>query len=206
LSLLVDALLSYPSPGGDLQAIGDRMLDQVNTLGSIADGLIEISRLESGRALFRLERHRLAELVSHATSSLAPQMEDSRVRVNSLIEPGVVVLADEPQILRALTNLIDNARRFSPPGGVITVGNCDAAEVDRVEVFVSDEGPGIPPADIERIFERFYRGDSARAGEGKGLGLAVTRHIITGHGGAIWVDQSLTDHGTTIRFTLPTST
>jgi two-component system phosphate regulon sensor histidine kinase PhoR len=128
------------------------------------------------------------------------------VTVECIVPPDLVVLADERQLVRVLTNLLDNARRFSPRGGRITVGSRASDEPDRVEAFVADEGPGIPPRDVDRVFERFYRGDASRGGEGQGLGLAVTRHIVEGHGGRIWVDTSPPtggQTGTTMRFTLP---
>jgi signal transduction histidine kinase len=113
-----------------------------------------------------------------------------------------VVLADQAQMLRVLTNLLDNAVRFSPRGGTVVLRASPGEEPDRVELAVSDEGPGIGIADTDRIFERFYRGDPARSGSGKGLGLAIARHIVEGHGGRIWVDRTVR-RGATIRLTLP---
>ena len=103
-------------------------------------------------------------------------------------------------LARVLTNLLHNALKFTPPDGRIDI---DARkEGENVVVSVADTGPGIPREELARIFERFYKVDRARGQSGTGLGLAVARHIIEGHGGRIWA-ESEPGHGATFRFTLP---
>lgn len=112
------------------------------------------------------------------------------------------ISADEDRLIQVLTNLLDNAMKFTPPGGVVTV---QAGEVDGVvEVTVSDTGTGIAPAELPHLFQQFYRGETSRPPEkqGMGLGLAICREIITAHQGQIWV-ESQPGEGARFIFTLP---
>jgi two-component system phosphate regulon sensor histidine kinase PhoR len=208
IGLLVDALadgaVDQPALARSLVA---RIGEQVAALNSLLEGMLDLDRIESGQALFRLRPHRLTELVESALSALRPQVEQQAVTVTVAIPGATTVLADAPYVVRVITNLTDNAVRFSPPGGVVTLtasgGSGD--EADLVVVSVADDGPGIPPADLERIFERFYRSDRARTGSGSGLGLAIARHIVEGHGGTIRAENR-PERGTVFRFTLPAAT
>ena len=111
------------------------------------------------------------------------------------------VLADPKWIGQVLLNLLHNAIKFTPPGGAITVG---AARRDgRVALSVRDTGSGIDPADLPRIFERFYKADKARSGGGTGLGLAIAKHLVNAHGGALAAENNADGPGATFTFTLP---
>jgi signal transduction histidine kinase len=112
------------------------------------------------------------------------------------------VLADEERLQAVFSNLISNAIKYSPDGGTIRVGG--RAHRDNVELFVSDEGRGIPQDKQSRLFEPFYRVDSSlgRRTQGVGLGLFLVKAIVEGHGGRIWV-ESTPGRGSTFRFTLP---
>lgn len=114
----------------------------------------------------------------------------SDLRIVVAVDEAVVVSGDPERIHDVLTNLIANAVRHSPPGGEITIKG--TAMADRVRVEVSDLGPGIPPGDADRIFDRFYRVDAARGAQadGAGLGLAIARSIIELHGGSIWAQPA----------------
>jgi signal transduction histidine kinase len=115
---------------------------------------------------------------------------------------GTPVLADRERVLEVLTNLMDNAVKFSSPGDTVTAGTEPAG--DFVRFWVRDQGPGIMPNERLRVFERFYTSDSARAAgqsTGTGLGLSIARQIVTRHGGEIWVADE--PRGTTICFTIP---
>jgi two-component system phosphate regulon sensor histidine kinase PhoR len=178
-----------------------RLLDHVGGLRELAESLIDLNRLESGRAILQLQPERLGPLVQHAAGGLRPQLEKKHIHLVSDVPDALFVLADAPQLRRVIGNLLDNACRFSADGGEIRVTARRAPDVDMVEVSVSDDGPGIAPGDVERVFERFYRGDPSRAGAGKGLGLAIARHVVEGHGGRMWVEAVA--HGATIRFRVP---
>jgi two-component system phosphate regulon sensor histidine kinase PhoR len=97
--------------------------------------------------------------------------------------------------------LLDNAVKFTPPGGCIQVGARQLGEL--VEVWVSDTGVGIEPDELLRIFERFYKIDASRAGRGTGLGLAICKHLVQAHGGRVWAESLGPGRGATFRFTVP---
>ena len=115
------------------------------------------------------------------------------------------VSADRDRLAQILINLVDNAIKYTPAGGRVTV-SARRIEDGRVEVAVADTGVGIPPTDLPRITERFYRVDKARSRElgGTGLGLAIVKHLVLAHGGALAIESPL-GHGTVVRVTLPAS-
>jgi two-component system, OmpR family, phosphate regulon sensor histidine kinase PhoR len=116
-----------------------------------------------------------------------------------------IVWADADRLQQVFFNLADNAIKYGKSGGCVTVGAHDTG--DKVEVFVADDGPGIPPDSLGRVFERFYRVDRARSREsgGTGLGLAIVKHIVQAHGGEAWVKSEM-QKGATFHFTLPKKT
>ncbi len=135
------------------------------------------------------------------TRRLAPQAAQKRQTVTVDAPPGLAVLADAEQINRALGNLLHNAIKFTPPNGRIWVRAARSGE--EIVIEVADTGPGIPPEDLPRVFERFFRGDRARAGGGTGLGLAIAKHVVEAHGGKIWVEsEGRAGRGAVFRFTL----
>ena len=112
------------------------------------------------------------------------------------------VLADPDRVGQVFVNLIHNAIKFTPPGGVIHVKAI--YERNKVIFSVSDSGVGIEPEALLRIFERFYKTDRARTSGGTGLGLSITKHLIEGHGGKVWVESEIGE-GSTFFFTIPTT-
>lgn len=134
-------------------------------------------------------------------SALRPQLERSGLRLELVAQQDLSVLADADQLRRVLVNLLDNAIQASPSGGRIRVM---AARIDaeQVEIHVTDEGSGIPPRDLARVFERSFRGDRARGHSGSGLGLAIVKHIVEGHGGSVSAFNNPV-RGATVTFTLP---
>jgi signal transduction histidine kinase len=110
--------------------------------------------------------------------------------------------ADYERIRQVLTNLVSNAVKYSPDGGVIRIGGWP--EADRAIVYVADQGIGIPPEEQEQIFQRFYRVDNRlrREAQGSGLGLYLARAIVEAHGGRIWVESQV-NRGSRFMFTLP---
>jgi two-component system phosphate regulon sensor histidine kinase PhoR len=117
--------------------------------------------------------------------------------------PDLAVRGDPGRLEQVLGNLVDNAIKYGRAGGTVTVG-ARPTEADEVEVSVQDDGPGIPPDALERIFERFYRVDKARSRDqgGTGLGLAIVKHLVQSHGGRVWASSRL-NQGATFYFTLP---
>lgn len=178
-----------------------QLASEIERLGSIVDRLLRLSRIESRAEEFRMASVSVAPLLDEAVTRLAPVAERRQVRLEHEVSAGVsAVHADRERILEVLSNLLDNAVRYSPTGGVVRLAASPYAELVRFDV--RDQGPGILPHDRLRIFERFYTGDRARAdGPGTGLGLAIARHIVGRHGGEIWVAED--SPGARLSFTLP---
>ena len=177
---------------------------EVDGLAQLVSELLELSRVESGRAQLTPEPVSPTKLARSATERLQPQAERAGL---SLIRAGddalPPVLADATRVEHVLLALIHNAIKFTPPGGSVRVG----VEADGAfaRFTVADTGAGIPPEDLDRIFERFYKVDRARAAAGTGLGLAIAKHVIQALGGRIWAESEI-GRGTTVSFTLPTAT
>jgi signal transduction histidine kinase len=136
---------------------------------------------------------------------IRPRADAGRVGLIADVQPGdLTVNADHDRLAQILINLVDNAVKYTPENGWVTVA---ARPLDRgrAEVRVRDTGVGIPRADLPRITERFYRVDKARSRElgGTGLGLAIVKHLVLAHGGELRID-SQEGEGTTVRFTVPT--
>ncbi len=164
------------------------MLSQVERLGRLVQQLLDLSRLESGT--LALDR-RPFEIVPMLDLALREsRLHATAVTLETEIEPGPFSLeADAERLHQVVANLVENAVRHSPPNGRVVVKAI--ATADGAQLEVSDDGPGIPEADATRVFERFYRADSARSSRdgGAGLGLAIARWIVELHGGEIRVEK-----------------
>ncbi len=177
------------------------MKEEADKLARIVDNLLDLSRLQHGR--LRLDKHPL-DLGQMVTDTIAAmQLGLTRHRlVNRLASTPLVALADAKRIEQVQRNLLENAIKYSPAGGEITIGGRQVE--DEVLIEISDQGIGIPPQELERIFESFYRveNESTQRVGGVGLGLAICREIIAAHGGRIWA-ESTPGVGSTFYFTLP---
>jgi signal transduction histidine kinase len=187
-----------PDPG-TLQV----MLAQTERLSRLIEQLLELSRLESGELPLRREETPLAALVSQVLSEIDVARSDRGVDVRSdLPEDLPAIDADPERVHQVLFNLLDNAVRFTPPGGEVTVSAHQ--HNGSVEVSVVDTGVGISPEHLPRLFERFYRADPARSREdgGTGIGLAIARSVVEAHGGKIRA-SSTPGEGSTFTFDMP---
>ena len=175
----------------------ERLLDLINNL-------LDLARLESGAAVSERRTTRPEDLVRHATADARDLLSVSGLKIVTQIDaplPPVAVSAD--QISHVFSNLISNAAKHSPPGEEITVA-ARAEEGGRVVRFsVVDNGPGVPPAERERIFEKFYR-LAGEPREGAGLGLAICREIVRAHDGRIDVVTGPGGRGSEFFFILRT--
>jgi two-component system phosphate regulon sensor histidine kinase PhoR len=179
----------------------NRIEVEVDALTQMVQELLELSRIESGRVPLRLVPTPVADVVLPPVERLRPQAERAGLTVLVGLPAGLPpVLADAERTQQVVTNLVHNAIKFTPPGGMVTI----SAEPARGELVISvrDTGVGIPADDLPRIFERFYKADRARSGGGTGLGLAIARHIVQAHGGRIWA-ESTEGQGSTFYFSLP---
>jgi signal transduction histidine kinase len=187
-----------PEPG-TLQV----MLAQSERLGRLVDQLLQLSRLESGDLPLRREEVALRPLVARVISEIEVTRGRRDVELaQEVAEDLPLVFADAERVHQVLFNLLDNAVRLSPSGGRVSVSATRHGRT--VEVAVRDTGPGIPPEHLPRLFERFYRVDTARSRDegGTGIGLAIARSVVEAHGGRIWADSE-PGRGSTFTFEIP---
>lgn len=173
--------------------------EEADRLNQLVANLLDLSRIEAGALRPDLDWYDLSEAVYEAVDRAELLLHDHRLTV-TIPEELPALRFDLIEIIQVLVNLLDNAAKYSPPDTAITLS------VRRipgaVEVMVRDEGPGIPPGEEERIFDKFYRVEATNRKIGSGVGLAICRGIIEAHGGRIWAERNR-DRGSTIRFTLP---
>jgi signal transduction histidine kinase len=170
------------------------MTSQVERLGRLVDQLLDLSRLEAGvvpleRRSFALEP--MLERVAEETRITAERGFGRDVRLSVSVDPaGLQLDGDAERVHQVVANLMENAVRHSPEGGEVSLAV--RAENGRVRIEVTDQGPGIPEGEAQRVFERFYRADAARSSTdgGTGLGLAIARWIVDLHGGEIHVERN----------------
>jgi len=178
-----------------------RIDSEVDRLTQLVAELTELSRIEAGKAELKLEPVNINELVEEVTARLSPQAERKKLTVAKELAADLPpVSADRARVRQVILNLMHNAIKFTEPGGKITVTT--RGEGDSVTVDIADTGRGIASDDLPHVFERFYKGDKSRTGEGTGMGLAIAKHIIEAHGGDIRV-ESEEGRGSTFSFSLP---
>ncbi|MBY6277643.1 two-component system histidine kinase PnpS [Symbiobacterium thermophilum] len=182
------------------------MLRESRHLGALIDELLDLSRVESGK--FRMQRRPTvpAELIAATAARFAQKAERAGVQLVTEAPDGLPLINGDPdRLVQVLSNLVENAIKYTPAGGRITLSA--RRDGDGVRIAVADTGAGIPQADLGRIFERFYRVDKARsrATGGTGLGLAIAKHIVEAHGGTIGVESEV-GKGSTFTVILPALT
>jgi two-component system phosphate regulon sensor histidine kinase PhoR len=174
---------------------------EVARLTQLVAELTELSRIETGKAELKKEPVNLNQLVEEVIAQLSPQAERQKLSISQDFAADLPsVPADKDRVRQVIANLVHNAIKFTRPGGriMITTRTLEGSVV----VDIADTGIGIPKEDLARVFERFYKGDKARAGEGTGMGLAIAKHVVEAHGGSIWV-ESEEGKGSTFSFSLP---
>ncbi len=170
------------------EAMGS-MLEEVDRLTRLVDTLLRLSRADAGTVPLRVERLNLGDLAAEASASLSVLAEERHQRVDTAIAPDVFVNADRLILREALTNVIDNAIKYGPPGSTVRISV--RSDGDKGVVSVADEGPGIAPQHRDLVFDRFYRVDEGRSRDqgGTGLGLAIAKWAMAANGGAITVES-----------------
>jgi two-component system phosphate regulon sensor histidine kinase PhoR len=182
---LRDGAINDPEKSLQFLSIISQHADRMN---KIVTDLLQLSRIESKDFILKIEPFLVKELLDEVFSTLKSSSEEkSQILEISLPSPDLKIYADRHWITQALTNLVDNAIKYTPEKGKIKIEAKDKGE--SVEISVIDNGIGIPQKDLPRIFERFYRVDKGRSREsgGTGLGLSIVRHIIEAHGGKVEV-------------------
>lgn len=178
-----------------------RIQQEVGILNKMASELLELARLEAGQEPLTVRVFSPAELIGRVGERMRFHAERAGLRFRLECPDDLPSLrADDAKLERVLVNLLHNAIKFTPAGGEVTLG-AEFAE-DGVRFVVRDTGIGIPADDLPRIFERFYRADRSRHGEGAGLGLSIARHLVEAHGSKLEV-ESVEGHGSTFSFVIP---
>ncbi|MDR5708658.1 MAG: ATP-binding protein [Armatimonadota bacterium] len=175
---------------------------EANRLMKLVDDLLDLSRLETKGVTFELRPVDLDGICRGVVERTLPRAEEAGIRLTYTGEGPLTVLADPDRVEQVLTNLVDNALKFTPEGGEIHVQA--RQEGTEAVVSVQDTGRGIPPDDLPHIFERFYRADRSRTRRegGSGLGLAIAKHLVEMQGGRIWA-SSRPGEGSAFCFSLP---
>jgi two-component system sensor histidine kinase SenX3 len=202
VSLLAEALASAAGEPDEVKRFAKRLTQESERLAGITTEIIELSRLQAGDPLTSAERVSVDTVIAQAVERNRVAAESHRI---SLVPSGKIrseVFGDQQLLVTAVHNLIANAIQYSPDGSRIGVGVSTGNGV--VEISVTDQGVGIPEGERDRVFERFFRVDTARSRNtgGSGLGLAIVKHVVQNHGGdvRVWSQQG---RGSTFTIRLP---
>jgi len=201
---LLSETMAAETDSAVLHQLAERMLGEADRLARIIDDLLDLSLIEAQEAPTR-DTVPLPGLLHEAAERVHAAAETVGIPLRVADVPDdLIVTCDRGQVVSAITNLLDNALKYSEPGEPVELDARD--EGDFVTISVRDHGIGIPSRDLERIFERFYRVDRARSRTtgGIGLGLSIVRHVAQAHGGEVTV-ESREGEGSTFRFRLPRS-
>ena len=197
LKLLAETLLGTagkdPKVGHDLLL---KLVDEVDQLDQMSEELLELSAIESGKQPMRLMPVAMRKIVEGPLERLRDQADRRSVSIQMNVDDELQILADPEQATRVVLNVLHNAIKFSPEGGKVIIEAELAEEAGQALLSIADSGPGIPPEELERVFERFYRSHWVWGTPGTGLGLAIARHIMQAHGGRIWAEnRSMPERG-----------
>jgi heavy metal sensor kinase len=198
----LEGLAQAPGLGGETREAVGSVLEEVDRLAEIVEGLLALSRLDSGEAPGEWTRFDLAELAADTADQMSLLALDKAVTLTSTSDGGVTVEGDRARLKQVVVNLLDNAIKYTPAQGRVELAV--QAEGNEALLEVKDSGIGIPPEALAHVFQRFYRVDGARSREqgGAGLGLSIVQSICSAHGAAVEV-MSEPGAGTTFRVRLP---
>ncbi len=187
----------------ELEQAANVIYDEASRMHRLVLDLLTLSRLEEGTANMHYAPVNLSMIMDQIDEKMLPQIQAANLIIHKQIEPNKMVMGDGDRLAQVFTNLLDNAIKFTPPGGQITLRIF--TEQTAVITSISDTGSGIPNHEEARIFERFYQVDKSRRGgsrRGIGLGLAIARQIVISHNGEIWA-TSEPGNGSTFFVRLP---
>ena len=177
--------------------------DEAERLGSLVQELLDLAKLDTGQAALDRKPVDLAAILAAIQERLSLKANQRGVALENYAKTVPTLIGDGDRLAQVFTNLIDNALKHTPAGGAVKLAT--ELEPGWITVHVDDSGPGIPPNELSRIFERFYQLDKARSGSGPrgvGLGLAISKEIVQAHGGTIRA-QSTVGHGSRFSVRLP---
>ncbi|MDP3716312.1 MAG: HAMP domain-containing sensor histidine kinase [Acidobacteriota bacterium] len=200
LRVTAESALATADPARHREALSD-CLEESERVLSMLTTLMDISEAETGTMKLNRQPVDVAKLVGEVTAVYEDTAEDAGVTLHARVSEHLIVTADRDRLRQALANLVDNAIKYTPPGGRVEL---EAGRPDGggVTISVRDTGAGIPEHEIPRIWDRLYRGDQSRTTRGLGLGLSLVRASVEAQGGRVAV-ESAPGHGSTFTITLP---
>jgi heavy metal sensor kinase len=197
-----EVALAKPLTTEEYQQLLGSILEECERLARLTDQLLSLAREDAGAVLQAKVKVDVGGLIQSVVDNMRPLAETRKLRLEGCVEESLTLLGDAPRLRQVFYNLVDNALKFTPEGGAVTV-TADRRD-GTVVITVCDTGAGIAPEDLPRVFDRFYRADKARSREqgGTGLGLSIARSIVTAHGGKIEL-ASTVGKGTVCSVVLP---
>ena len=202
LSLLSEAVMEAKDDSESVTKFASRMQIEAKRLTDLVQEIIQLSRVQDSDPLHEAEVLLASDLIKEALDQCRTTADARKISLFFQESKDAYIQGDHDQMTMAVNNLIENAVNYSPQGTKVSVST--SVENGIISIAVSDQGIGIPEAEVERIFERFYRVDPARSREtgGTGLGLSIVKHIVTKHGGeiSVWSSENV---GSTFTIRLP---
>jgi two-component system, OmpR family, phosphate regulon sensor histidine kinase PhoR len=183
LARLLALLESATLPGSDVGELMEQARQEVEQARELIDDVLFLGELETGREVVSLGSTRAQPIVEEVVASFADRADHAQVAIEVRVDSGVELPLRSRMLRVVLENLIANAIRYAGAGSRCTVEVSESSE--GALLTVSDDGKGVTPSDLPRLFERFYRGDQARTSRGTGLGLAIVKHVVTAAGGNV---------------------
>lgn len=202
ISLLSETLIDAAEDPETVRRFASRMQIESTRLTQLVKEVIDLSRLQVNQGIEQPERVQVDDVVAEAVDRSKLTAENRQVELNVGQDSGAIVFGERELLVTAVRNLVDNAIRYSDPRTKVGIGV--RTEAGIVEIAVADQGLGLAPEDLDRVFERFYRVDAARSREtgGTGLGLSIVKHVAANHGGDVNVWSRLGE-GSTFTLRLP---
>lgn len=201
----VDVALGADRSADEYQSLLVVIADECDQLTNLVNQLLFLAETDGGRNVRTGEPLQLDRMAENAVEMFRGVAEERGIALEIRVGARCCVIGDSPRLRQVINNLLDNAVKFSSPGGRVRL-DLERTDDDRALLRVSDTGSGIPPHDLPHVFERFYRGDKGREREGgtrgTGLGLAITRAVVEEHGGTISVESTV-GRGTSFTVLLP---
>ena len=202
LSLLSEAVLGAKDDAEAVSQFAERMQVESKRLTGLVQEIIQLSRVQDSDPLKEAQQLSAGDIIKEALDQCRTTADSRQISLTFQDSEDAMILGDRDQLTMAIHNLIENAINYSPAETKVAVST--SIENEIITIAVADQGIGIPEAEVERIFERFYRVDPARSREtgGTGLGLSIVKHIITKHGGeiSVWSSENV---GSTFSIRLP---
>lgn len=190
---------------GDEAAVRDGLaqaLEEADRLGATLTTLMDISEAETGTMRLAVAAVAVAVVVDEAIALYADEADDRGVALTAAVPPGLQVRADHTRLRQVLANLVENAVKYTPPGGRVDVTAAADDGGATVTIRVRDTGMGIAPTDLPLVWDRLYRADASRSARGLGLGLSLVKAVVEAHGGRVGVTSAVGE-GSTFAVTLP---